>query len=69
MEKAEDVAKAWEKALVLLYNDKSSFGIDKLSYKRFHENIVKSSKYVMARDLPLAASAAKFNKVCKCTTI
>ena len=50
-----------KKTLVLLYNGDSGDDLDALRYKRFQEKVVKSSKYVDAKDLLPTSASAKFH--------
>ena len=57
----DDIISAGEKARVLLYNGDSGDDLDALRYKRFQEKVVKSFKYVDAKDLPPTSASAKFH--------
>ena len=55
-----DITKAGENALVILYNGDSG---NALRYKRFQEKVMKSHKYVDASDLPPTSGSAKFHSL------
>jgi hypothetical protein len=59
----DDVIKAGEKAMLILYNGTSMDSLVALRYKRFREKVAKSSKYVEARDLPPTPASAKFHSL------
>ena len=59
----DDIVKAGEKALILLYNGDLKDGLGVLRYKRFSDKVLKSSKYVEAHDLPPTAASAKFHSL------
>lgn len=61
--KKDDIINAGENALVLLYNGDSGDDLDALRYKRFQEKVVKSFKYVDAKDLPPTSASAKFHSL------
>ena len=59
----DEITKAGEKALVLLYNGNSEDDLAALRYKRFQEKVVKSCKHVDANDLPPTSASAKFHSL------
>ncbi len=61
--KKDDIINAGENALVLLYNGDSEDNLDALRYKRFLEKVMKSFKYVDAKDLPPTSASAKFHSL------
>ena len=65
--KENDIINAGETALVFLYNGNSGNDLDALRYKRFQEKVMKSFKFVDAKDLP-PTSALASSIVLGCTT-
>lgn len=59
----DDIIKAGENALVLLYKGDSGDDLDSLRYKRFQEKVMKSYKSVDANDLPPTTASAKFHSL------
>ena len=58
-----DITKAGENALVILYNGDSGDDLNALRCKRFQEKVMKSHKYVDASDLPPTSGSAKFHSL------
>ena len=56
-----DIIKAGENALVILYNGDPGQNLNALRFKNFQEKVLKSYKYVDARELPPTSEAAKFH--------
>ncbi|KAJ8346642.1 hypothetical protein SKAU_G00280430 [Synaphobranchus kaupii] len=59
----DDVAEAGEKAMVILYNGKSTDTLDSLQYHRFCEKVASSSTYVQPQVLPPTSGAAKYHSL------
>ncbi len=59
----DDIIKAGENALVILYNGDIGEELNALRFKRFQEKVLKSYKYVDASDLPPTSGAAKFHSL------
>ena len=63
----DDVAEAGEKAMVILYNGRSTDTLDSLRYHRFCEKVVSSSTYIQPHVLPPTSGAAKYHSLRVCT--
>lgn len=61
--KQNDIINAGETALVLLYNGNSGEDLDALRYRRFQEKVMKSFKFIDAKDLPPTSASAKFHSL------
>ena len=59
----EDVIFAGDKALVLLYGGSYAEGLDSLKYKRFSDNLSKSTSPVDPQFLPPTSAAAKYHSL------
>ena len=55
----DDVAEAGEKAIVILYNGRSTNTLDSLRHHRFCEKVASSSTYIQPPVLPTTSGAAK----------
>lgn len=59
----DDVARAGEKALVILYNGKRADTLDSLRYHRFCEKVASSSTHIEPQVLPPTSGAARFHSL------
>ena len=58
-----DIIKALENTLVILYTSDSGDGLNALSYKQFQEKVMNNYKYVDTIDLPPTSVSAKFHSL------
>ena len=58
-----DVVDAGEKALVIIYNGKSTDTLDSLRYQRFCEKVASKSSHVKPQALPPTSGAAKYHSL------
>ena len=59
----DDVARAGEKALVIIYNGKPADTLDSLRYHRFCEKVASSSTHIEPQALPPTSGAAKYHSL------